>query len=525
MIFIDQYKNCYTIDFRPTKSKYICPVCGTLRKNKKDRSLYINRNTKIGKCFNCDAVLFEHKETDNIVKEYKQPKELKTKLSKSVIDYFSKRGISESSLNYLKVTNGLTFMPQTNTDVNTIDFNYYKSDKIINIKHRDNSKNFKFETDCEVTFYNFDAVYNFEKIIIVEGEIDALSFIEAGLMNVVSLPNGCKNTKFIDQYIFDIEKVKEWVLCLDKDEGGLSARFELLSKLGIEKCKIINTKDCKDANSFLVKHGKKELVNAYNLAESLIENKSEFDFNMITEESNITDETKTKPYTIILGQPQIGFEYGKPAITEMLTSGNLSMIKGKSKSRKTFSIMMLCKLVLSNNPGFVNNSENGVILFDTEQFKHHSIRFYKRLSEMGADVSIFRMYNLRAYNKEQRLQFIKTYIEKYTPSLAIIDNVRDVIRDFNDIGQSDDIITMLSNLMETTGTHICCTLHENKGDANARGHLGSELTQKAETVFGIETTENVTTISPDYCRNKEFEAIKFEIIDNLPKLITDKAPF
>lgn len=518
MIFIDQYKNCYTIDFRPTKSKYICPICGEQRKKKKERSLYINRSTKIGRCYNCDATLFEHRECDNIVKEYKQPKELKSNLSKQVIEYFATRGISEASLNHLKVTSGLTFMPQVEKEVNTIDFNYYKSGKVINIKHRDNSKNFKFETDCEVTFYNFDVLFKYERIIIVEGEIDALSFIEAGLFNVVSLPNGCKNTKFIDQYIFDIEKVKEWILCLDKDEGGLSARHELLCKLGIEKCRIINTKDCKDANKFLQVHGKKELVNAYNNAESLIDTEKEFDFNMMLDESVIDPGTKFKPYTVILGQKQPG------EIVEILTSGNLSMVKGKSKSRKTFGLMNLCSLILGNNPGYTNSNKNGVVLFDTEQFSNHSKRFYDRLATL-ANLGNFRMYNIRKYKKSDRLAFIKSFIEKFEPEIAFIDNIRDVIKNFNDIEQSDEIVTMLSNLMETTGTHICCTLHENKGDTNARGHLGAELTQKAETVFGIETVEEITTISPDYCRNKEFNKIQFKIVDNVPVIIDDTVPF
>ena len=197
MIFQDNFKTCYTIDFKPTKSKYICPACHNERKKKKEKSLYINRQTMIGKCYNCDRSFFEHKEVDNIVKEYKLPKELKTKLSKSVIEYFNSRGISESSLNHLKVLNGLTFMPQVNGEVNTIDFNYYKGGKIINVKHRDKDKNFKFETDCEVTFYNYDVIYDNDRVIVTEGEIDALSFIEAGLWNVVSLPNGCKNTSLL----------------------------------------------------------------------------------------------------------------------------------------------------------------------------------------------------------------------------------------------------------------------------------------------------------------------------------------
>ena len=511
MIFKDNHGDNYTIDFKPMVRKYFCPACHSERKNKKDRSLHINRNSNIGKCYHCDRVFFPHNEVDNIVKEYKKPKDLETKISKQVIDYFKTRGISESSLNYLKVTSGLNYMPQVEKETNCIKFNYYKSDKLINIKYRDNSKNFKFETDCEVTFYNYDAVYNFDKIIVVEGEIDALSFVEAGIFNVVSLPNGCNNVKFLNQYIFDIERVKEWVLCVDKDNGGIASRSELMGKLGIEKCLLVNTKDCKDANGYLLKYGKEGLQKIYADAERIIEDDNSYDIDFIINEGNIDETIKLKPYNIILGEKR---EYG---ITEIITSGNLSMISGKAKSRKTFSLMALCSLIIGENIHYISNCDNGIVLFDTEQFKHHSLRFYKRLSKI-ADISKFKMINLRAYSKETRLNFIKGYINTYKPTLAIIDNVRDIIKDFNDIGQSDEILTALSNLSETTETHIMCTLHTNKADNNARGHLGAEITQKSETVFLIQTDENinVTDISPFYTRNEKFTNIQFEISEGVP---------
>jgi 5S rRNA maturation endonuclease (ribonuclease M5) len=517
MIFKDNFQNTYSVPFRPTQQKYYCPACSDGRRNKRDRSLYINRNTLIGKCYNCERSFFELKESDNLVKEYKQPPELKTNISKSIIEWFKTRAISEASLNHLKVTSGETYMPQLEKEVNAVRFNYFKGGKLINVKHRDKNKNFKFEQDCEVTFYNFDAVYNHSKIIICEGEIDALSFIEAGLYNVVSLPNGCKNTKFINQYIFDIEKVKEWVLCLDKDEGGMQARADLIGKLGIEKCSVINTKDCKDANAYLFKYGNKALFEAYNNAEKLIE-PEDVDVDYILQEAAIYTGIKTKPYKIIFGEKDYD---GK--VREILTSGNISMLNGKSKSRKTFALMYLVSRIMQNTPGYVSDYSNTIVMFDTEQFKHHSLRFYNRLSDI-VDITGFHLYNLRAYKKEIRLQFIKQYIESQKPTLAIIDNVRDVIKNFNDIDQSDDVVTLLSNLSETTGTHILCTLHANKKDDNARGHIGSELTQKSETVFMVKTFDesNTTVISPEFCRNEKFKEMQFELIDGLPITVDPK---
>ena len=41
--------------------------------------------------------------------------------------------------------------------------------------------------------------------------------------------------------------------------------------------------------------------------------------------------------------------------------------------------------------------------------------------------------------------------------------------------------------------HIHCVLHQNKGDNNVRGHIGTEMNNKAETVLVI----TKSTTNPD----------------------------
>jgi twinkle protein len=53
--------------------------------------------------------------------------------------------------------------------------------------------NFKLYKDAELIFYNLDSIKDKSQCFIVEGEIDALSLIEAGIDNVVSVPNGANN--------------------------------------------------------------------------------------------------------------------------------------------------------------------------------------------------------------------------------------------------------------------------------------------------------------------------------------------
>lgn len=69
--------------------------------------------------------------------------------------------------------------------------------------------------------------------------------------------------------------------------------------------------------------------------------------------------------------------------------------------------------------------------------------------------------------------------------------------------------------------HIHTILHQNKNDEHARGHIGTELNNKAETVMQIEVDKNDTTISivsVIHIRDKEFKPFAFHINqDALPE--------
>ena len=66
--------------------------------------------------------------------------------------------------------------------------------------------------------------------------------------------------------------------------------------------------------------------------------------------------------------------------------------------------------------------------------------------------------------------------------------------------------------------HICSVLHENKTDTSLRGHLGTELQNKAETVISVSKSGNDVKIIPKFTRNEEFDGFYFKInADGLPE--------
>jgi len=251
------------------KPEGICPICSEHRKpeNKKAKCASYDWERGLGTCHHCSNTfqLHTYQRKGNAEKIYIKPEPIQPKeVSTKVQEWFQSRGISNDTLKALKVTEGKEFMPQTSKEENAIHFNYFMGDELINVKYRDGRKNFKLYKGAEKVFYNINAIVGYEYCVIVEGEMDALSLHEAGIPNVVSVPNGAtlgtNNLDYLDNcidYFTDKEKV---ILALDGDEAGQALQNEFIRRLGAEVCFIATFDDCKDSNEYLLKHGKESLA-------------------------------------------------------------------------------------------------------------------------------------------------------------------------------------------------------------------------------------------------------------------------
>lgn len=254
-----------------TTGKTLCPKCSHDRKNKAEKCLSVDKDKGAYKCHNCgwSGGIYLKRE---FVKEYFRPAEpKKLELSEKTIKWFSMRGISAETLRVFKVSESKEWMPECMRDGgkhdagqrNCINFNYYRNRAIVNIKYRDALKNFRMVKDAELIFYNLDAIKGNAECVITEGEIDAMSFQEAGIYNVVSVPNGAsQNAKmeYLNNCFAYFENMKKIYVATDGDEPGQSIAKELVRRLGSEKCYTITYPDgCKDANEVLLKQGKEKV--------------------------------------------------------------------------------------------------------------------------------------------------------------------------------------------------------------------------------------------------------------------------
>ena len=257
-------------DLEVGKSQGICPVCSHTRKpeNKKQKCASYDWERGLGTCHNCDKTfqLHSYQRKGSSDKVYIKPEtpDIINNVGTKVEEWFKSRGISKETLRALKITEGPEFMPQTGKVENAIHFNYFLGNDLINIKYRDGRKNFKLYKGAEKIFYNINNIIGYEYCVIVEGEMDALAIYEAGIHNVISVPNGAtlnsNNLDYLDNcidYFSDKEKI---IIGVDSDEAGQALQTELVRRLGAEICYIVNFNDCKDANEYLLKYGKEKLA-------------------------------------------------------------------------------------------------------------------------------------------------------------------------------------------------------------------------------------------------------------------------
>lgn len=170
--------------------KVHCPQCSDQRHDKRDRSLSVDLKTGMFKCHYCgfsgcadvpdeeekkrwmrQQPWFNEHPIKRERKEYKKPTHTgKATISDRALKWFEGRGISQKTLEQMRVTEGLEWMPQKNGQANTIQFNYYHNGELVNTKFRTGDKCFKLCSGAELLPYNIDAIKGTKECIITEGE-------------------------------------------------------------------------------------------------------------------------------------------------------------------------------------------------------------------------------------------------------------------------------------------------------------------------------------------------------------------
>ena len=203
------------------------------------------------------------------------------------------------------------------------------------------------------------------------------------------------------------------------------------------------------------------------------------------------------------------------------SEGNISAIVGAAKSKKTFLCTALIGALLrpSGTAAFgITPSQSLVLWVDTEQSASHTQRVIRRIHRM-AGVPEDRPYDklvtltLREIEPKERFNILRNAIAYYKPRLVVVDGISDLMYNSNCIEESDAVVGEFMALSTEYNCHIMSVLHTNPNSDKARGHIGSTLQRKVETMIYVRKVGERSVVEPQYCRNEEFAPFAFHITD------------
>ena len=159
--------------------------------------------------------------------------------------YLEKRGVSGKFLDIFcrLSSNGAMMIPISDRE------------KVVGIKYRTLDKVCTAERGTSTEYFvNWQNVQDYRYLIIVEGEIDLLSVIEADYYNVVSLPSGATNIKCVINQKEWLKQFEKIIIAVDSDEAGEKCKKKIIKELSEIKDKLytVDYGGYKDFNDVLV---------------------------------------------------------------------------------------------------------------------------------------------------------------------------------------------------------------------------------------------------------------------------------
>ena len=321
--FAERYLGQFKIKGNEIIPKY-CPICGGgVHKDKETFGLNMDKHIykcQRGSCgatgtfkqicdkYGVEADYYVEKYGNSKIKvveeEYKKPTKKLLTPTEEILKYFLKRGIG-----YEVVEKYVSAAKFNNGTVAAFRFTYHGEHvftKFRNIYYKKGDKTAKEvpEKDGKPVLWNIDNIDYNKPVILTEGMIDALSVIQAGYDNVVSVPMGCNNFKWIDLCWDEIQKVNEWILYMDNDDAGYKMKEEILNKFADEKYKFsIVNHELKDANEELMEFGEQ-------IIKSFIDNAQKVPLDGVIDISDVETTDITKLDRIETGNAAIDFAMG-----------------------------------------------------------------------------------------------------------------------------------------------------------------------------------------------------------------------
>ena len=439
---------------------------------------------------NTDKVFIE---TDR--KATKPPTIHKNDISKA-LEYINKRKISESTVKYanIKEDDKGNIVFEYKNELGEHVSNKYRPARKINKDKKELKMWFERDTNIN-TLYLMDKANPIDPLVICEGEFDALSLIEAGYKNVVSVPTGCKSTEWININWTWLEQFEEAILWFDNDEAGKEGTKEVFNRLPNKIVKVVYSDLCNDINEILFKHGKEAVLKELNkasipLIEGVKSTKQISTFNIYEAETVQLGIRKLDERIVGIPMGSLTIITGRSGEGKSTISNQFFIGEAIRQNYKTF--LFSGELTESNAKGW---------LLDTLANKEDLLEFtnrrgykYKKISSNAINriddflVDKFYLYTDEDYDIDKVLGKMEVMAKRYGVKIFCLDNLMVIENDESDeLKAQTKIVKRLKSFAKKYNAVVHLIAHPKKPQ-NGQVGLGK---------FDVSGSANITNLA-DY---------------------------
>ena len=229
-------------------------------------------------------------------------------------------------------------------------------------------------------------------------------------------------------------------------------------------------------------------------------------------------------------EPSFLYEIGG---TPCMPLEGIVAIAGEAKKGKSQFLTILESVLLSGRPfGNIRRRYSKplkVLHIDTEQTLFDLQSNLDRLCNLAnwnvqTDLQEkgLMFLRMRKLSVSERKEMLKMAVSYYNPDVIIIDGIRDLVNDFNNVEESGEIISLLMTYADQ-GKAVFTILHVNEGTNKMRGHLGTELLNKCSDKWNV-TKENDMFLTKHVTRHREVTALPSFCFQNSNLIPCDAAP-
>lgn len=183
-----------------------------------------------------------------------------------------------------------------------------------------------------------------------------------------------------------------------------------------------------------------------------------------------------------------------------LTCNGIILINAKPKQGKSYSVYAIIGALI-RGVKFDSLQPQAIpkrcIVFDTEMAEIDLQTRIRPLYKMIGDENRakFQVCSLLAIPKAERLNVIMDIVEQYDPPIIAIDQVADLMDDFNSSVEAVALFERLKVLMAERTVFLIIHQNKSKDDTNSKGHAGTLAEQNCSELYTIKKDKGIFELS------------------------------